>query len=168
MGQSTTTASFLPIDHRLHGANADVPEVRTVVHVHGAKAPPQSDGYPEDWFVSGQSAVTYYPNQQASAMLWYHDHAMGITRLNIFAGLLVPSSSATLPKRRLIYRAASTIYPLVIYDRTLDQSGQLRSPTSGVPGSPWVPELNGNAIVINGKIFPYLEVEPRKYRFPSA
>src|SRR5271163_26092 len=34
---------FLPIDHTLHGAHDDQPEVRAVVHVHGAKAPPESD-----------------------------------------------------------------------------------------------------------------------------
>jgi spore coat protein A, manganese oxidase len=83
---------FLPIDHNLHGAEANQPQVRTVVHVHGAKAPPASDGYPEDWFVSGKSTVSYYPNDQGAAMLWYHDHAMGINRLNIYAGLLVLSN----------------------------------------------------------------------------
>src|SRR5262249_34402146 len=40
---------FLPIDHHLHGAEADKPQVRTVVHVHGAKVRPEDDGYPEDW-----------------------------------------------------------------------------------------------------------------------
>ena len=77
---------FLPIDYRLHGAKGE-PQVRAVVHLHGAKAPPESDGYPEDWYVPGKSATYYYPNAQEAAMLWYHDHAMGINRLNIYAGL---------------------------------------------------------------------------------
>ena len=47
---------FLPVDHTLHGAEQDKPEVRTVVHLHGGRAPPESDGYPENWFVPGQSA----------------------------------------------------------------------------------------------------------------
>ena len=47
---------FLPIDHSLHGAEASIPEVRSVVHLHGAKTPPESDGYPEDWYVPGQVA----------------------------------------------------------------------------------------------------------------
>ena len=68
---------FLPIDHTLHGAEADKPEVRTVVHVHGAKAPPESDGWPEDWYAPGKSAKYFYPNDQEPATLWYHDHAMG-------------------------------------------------------------------------------------------
>ena len=78
---------FLPIDHRLHGAEAGKPEVRTVAHMHGAFVGPESDGYPEDWIVPGKSALYHYPNQQDPAMLWYHDHAMGINRLNIYAGL---------------------------------------------------------------------------------
>jgi spore coat protein A len=156
---------FLPIDHNLHGAGTDQPDVRTVVHLHGAKAPPESDGYPENWFVTGESAFTHYPNQQEAAMLWYHDHAMGITRLNIFAGLL--GGFFIRDQTEAAFNLPSGRYeiPLIIYDRTLDQSGQLQYPTSGIPRAPWVPEYNGNAILINGKIFPFLEVEPRRYRF---
>ena len=55
--------------------------------------------------------------------------------------------------------------PLVIYDRVFDLDGQLNYPVSGDPKSPWVPEVFGDAMLVNGKIFPYLEVEPRKYRF---
>ena len=58
-----------------------------MVHLHGAKTAPDSDGYPEDWIVPGKSQLYHYPNQQDAAMLWYHDHAMGINRLNIYAGL---------------------------------------------------------------------------------
>jgi spore coat protein A, manganese oxidase len=156
---------FLPIDHNLHGAGANEPEVRTVVHLHGAKAPPESDGYPESWFVTGDSAINYYPNQQEAAMLWYHDHAMGITRLNIFAGLLGGFLIRDEAEASLNLPSGECEIPLIIYDRTLDRSGQLQYPTSGTPGAPWVPEYNGNTIVINGKIFPYVEVEARKYRF---
>ena len=78
---------FLPIDHRLHGAEKSLPDVRAVVHLHGGRTPPDSDGYPESWYTPGKSARAFYPNQQDAAMLWYHDHAMGINRLNIFAGL---------------------------------------------------------------------------------
>jgi len=81
-------AHFLPIDHTIHGAEADKPEVRAVIHLHGAKAPPDSDGYPENWYTPGKSALYHYPNNQDAAMLWYHDHTLGINRLNVFAGLL--------------------------------------------------------------------------------
>jgi spore coat protein A len=156
---------FLPIDHSIHGAEADKPEVRTVVHLHGGKAPPESDGYPENWFAHGKSAVCHYPNRQDAAMLWYHDHALGINRLNVFAGLLGAfmvrddfEDSLELPSGR--YEI-----PLVIYDRVLDLDSQLNYPVSGDAKRPWTPEVFGDAILINGKLFPYLEVEPRKYRF---
>ncbi|HEX7360266.1 MAG TPA: multicopper oxidase domain-containing protein [Bryobacteraceae bacterium] len=78
---------FLTIDHTLEGAGSSEPDVRAIVHLHGGRVPPQSDGYPENWFVPGKSVTSLYPNCQDAAMLWYHDHAMGINRLNIYAGL---------------------------------------------------------------------------------
>ncbi len=55
--------------------------------------------------------------------------------------------------------------PLVLYDRTFDPEGQLNYPVSPVPDAPWIPEFFGNAVLVNGKLLPYMEVEPRKYRF---
>ena len=81
------TSHLFPVDHNLEGAEADKPLVRTVVHLHGGRVPPESDGYPENWFVPGKSSVCFYPNHQEATTLWYHDHAMGINRLNIYAGL---------------------------------------------------------------------------------
>ena len=156
---------FLPIDHTIHGAEAEKPEVRTVVHLHGAKAPADSDGYPENWYVPGKSAIYHYPNRQDATMLWYHDHALGINRLNVFAGLIGAffvrdefEDSLNLPRGKCEI-------PLVLYDRIFDLEGQLNYPISGNAKAPWVPEVFGDAILVNGKLFPYLEVEPRKYRF---
>ena len=53
---------------------------------------------------------------------------------------------------------------MLIYDRLLRPDGQLDYPVSGNPEAPWVPEVFGNAILVNGKLFPYLDVEPREYR----
>jgi spore coat protein A, manganese oxidase len=156
---------FLPIDHTLHGAEAGKPEVRTVVHLHGAKAPAASDGYPEDWYASGESAVLYYPNRQDAAMLWYHDHALGINRLNIFAGLMGVFLVRDEAEDSLKLPRGEYEVPLVVYDRAFDSEGQLRYPVSDNPQAPWVPEFAGDALVVNGKIFPYLEVEARPYRF---
>jgi spore coat protein A, manganese oxidase len=155
---------FLPIDYRLHGAKGQ-PEVRTVVHVHGAKAPPESDGYPEDWYVSGKSATYYYPNHQDAAALWYHDHAMGINRLNIYAGLFGSYVIRDDAEDALKLPRGKYEIPLLICDRMLDSGSQLLYPVSGIPGAPWVPEFFGDLNLVNGKIMPYLEVEPRKYRF---
>ncbi|MGA3046569.1 MAG: multicopper oxidase [Terracidiphilus sp.] len=159
------TKHFLPIDHALHGAQKDNPEVRGVVHLHGGKTPPDSDGYPEDWYIPGQSRTYYYPNQQDAALLWYHDHAMGINRLNIYAGLLglwVIRDSAEVA---LNLPSGKYEIPLVLMDRDLRPDGQLSYPVSPDPERPWVPEAFGEAHLVNGKLFPYLDVEPRKYRF---
>jgi spore coat protein A len=159
------TRHLLPVDQTLHGAESDKPQVRTVVHLHGAKVPPESDGNPERWIVPGQSQVCYYPNRQDAAALFYHDHAMGITRLNAVAGLFgmflirdASEDSLNLPKGRFEI-------PITLYDRQFKPDGQLDYPVSGNPASPWVSEFNPNATLLNGKLFPYLEVEPRRYRF---
>ena len=155
---------FLPVDYSLHGCGRDLPEVRTVAHLHGARVPTKDDGYPDDWFTPGHSRTCHYPLEQESATLWYHDHAMGLNRLNIYAGLQgmmllrdEREDSLHLPNGR--YEI-----PLVLYDRNFSVDGQLYYPTSGDLEHPWVPEFDGDAILINGKIRPYVEVEPRLYR----
>jgi spore coat protein A len=77
----------LVIDHTLDGAGADVPEVRTTIHLHGGHVSAANDGYPDDWITPGKQQRTVYPNRQLGATLWYHDHSMGVTRLNAMMGL---------------------------------------------------------------------------------
>jgi len=156
---------FLPIDYNVHGADKNKPPVRAVTHLHGGKVPAKSDGYPEDWFVPGKSAIYLYPNNQEAAQLWYHDHALGITRLNVYAGLFgnffirdAVEDALNLPKGK--YEV-----PLTLCDRSFDLGHQLYYPVSPDPESLWVSEVFGDAILANGKLFPFLEVEPRKYRF---
>jgi spore coat protein A len=156
---------FLPIDYRLHGAERDKPEVRTVAHLHGAKTGPESDGHPEDWIAPGKSALYYYPNQQDATMLWYHDHAMGINRLNIYAGLFGSFFIRDAAEDGLHLPSGKYEVPLTLFDRLLTPDGQLYYPVSDKPEAPWVPEVFGDAALVNGKLFPYLEVEPRRYRF---
>jgi spore coat protein A, manganese oxidase len=155
---------FLPIDHSLHGAEADKPQVRTVVHLHGGRTGPKSDGYPEDWFVPGQTATCHYPNQQEAASLFYHDHAMGITRLNAVAGLMGLYVIRDKFEDELNLPRGPYEIPLVLFDRSFRTDGQLFYPVSATPDAPWVSEYYGSAILVNGKIFPFHEVMPRKYR----
>jgi spore coat protein A len=54
--------------------------------------------------------------------------------------------------------------PLVIYDRFIGTDGQLIYPKSGNPQRPWIPELFGNAVLVNGKLLPFLDVKPQRYR----
>lgn len=156
---------FLPVDHTIHGAEHGKPEVRAVTHVHGARAPAHSDGFPEDWYTSGHSALYHYPNGQDAATLWYHDHAMGITRLNIYAGLFGAYIVRDEDERALNLPSGDYDIPLMLCDRLVAQDGQLYYPVSDDPAAPWVMQCNGNLVLCNGKIFPYLEVEPRRYRF---
>jgi spore coat protein A len=150
---------LLPVDHAVHGAGDDVPEVRTVVHLHGAKVPPDSDGNPERWFVPGQSKISSYPNRQDAAGLFYHDHAMGITRLNAVAGLFGHFLIRDAVEDSLRLPAGPYEIPLCLYDRLFQLNGQLQYPRL------WTDDYSGNALLLNGKLFPFLAAEPRPYRF---
>jgi spore coat protein A len=159
------TKHFLPIDHNIHGAEQSKPEVRVVTHVHGARVPAGADGYPENWYESGHSALYHYPNDQDAATLWYHDHAMGITRLNIYAGLVGAFIVRDAEEQALGLPTGEYDMPLILCDRLVAQDGQLYYPVSDDPSAPWVMQCLGNLTLCNGKIFPYFEVEPRRYRF---
>jgi len=155
-------------------------------------------GYPGETWGRGRAVFTY-PNDQAASTLWYHDHTLGMTRLNVYAGpagfYLVrggpgdavtdsrDGSKAKLPgpaprpgdRGNKRYREI----PIAIQDRTFTTGGELfypdgRSFFDGFTGpyipdsfiSPiWNPEFFGNAMVVNGKAWPRLTVERRRYRF---
>ena len=157
-----------------------------VAHLHGGEVPPEVDGGPDAWFTSGDgayhghafysrddgSATNYaiyrYPNVQEAAPIWFHDHTLGVTRLGVYAGLagayLITDPDAGIPA------SLPSPVPLVIQDRIFDTAGELFFP-SGVPYIPnpehpfWVPEFIGDTIAVNGKVWPFLEVEPKRYRF---
>ncbi|MED1562248.1 copper oxidase [Alkalihalobacillus alcalophilus ATCC 27647 = CGMCC 1.3604] len=170
---------FLPIDKSIHHLDME-PEVRTVVHLHGAETKADSDGYPEAWYTRGfeqkgplfEREIYEYPNEQRAATLWYHDHAMGITRLNVYAGLEGLYLLHDKAEDRLRLPSGDYDIPLLIQDRTFNEDdGSLfypRQPNNPGPNFPdpcIVPFFGGNTILVNGKVWPYLEVEPRKYRF---
>lgn len=187
--------------------------VPIVTHVHGSHVPAISDGYPEAWFLpdaknipagyftrgtfydtvlpAEAGAAWYeYTNTQRATTLWYHDHTLGMTRLNVYAGpagfwLIRDAYEDSLnlpgPAPRLGDPAGTKYYeiPIVIQDRSFNSDGSLFYPDSrrffedypegpfnpGTTVSPiWNPEFFGNTIVVNGSTWPYLDVEPRKYR----
>ncbi len=169
---------LFPIDHTVHGAGEEVPEIRTVVHLHGGRTEPGSDGYPEAWFTNNfakvgpfyQKEVYEYQNLQEARCLWYHDHAIGITRLNIYAGLAGFYIIRDPLERSLNLPGGLFEIPLLIQDRSVREDGTLyypHEPEPPIPGiSPSIiPAFFGEITVVNGKIWPYFEVEPRKYRF---
>ena len=165
---------FLPVDSSLHGAtpaeghaghDMAYPESRTVTHLHGGVVDQMSDGYPEHWFTgdpnapanglggpAGNSLVTTYPNEQRAATMWYHDHAMAETRLNVYAGLAGFYFIRDAEEAALNLPAGKYEVPLMIQDRSFYDDGSLYYP-------------GGDANLVNGVVWPYLEIEPRKYRF---
>jgi spore coat protein A, manganese oxidase len=167
------TKHFLPLDYTIHGEGQDVPEVRTVTHVHGARVMPDSDGYPDAWITSdGRNGSVrpadpcHYPNDQPATTLWYHDHALGITRLNIYAGLAGFYLIRDPQEDSLNLPSGSYEIPLMIQDRSFAADGTLLYPPAvNGPHPAWMQEFFGNVICVNGKAAPFLEVEPRKYRF---
>jgi spore coat protein A, manganese oxidase len=156
---------FLPIDHTIHGAGHDVPETRAVVHVHGARVKPEDDGHPESWTTPGHTSSFFYPNQQDATTLWYHDHTMGINRLNVYAGLVGAYLIRDDEEDAIGLPSGARDIPLIFCDRMLDSSAQLVYPVSDDPDAPWVPGVFGEAMLVNGALFPCLDVEPALYRF---
>ncbi|WP_261128870.1 multicopper oxidase family protein [Bacillus sp. Marseille-Q3570] len=168
---------LLPLDKTVHGAHPPTPEVRTVVHLHGAKVRPENDGYPDAWFTTNfnqvgpffTTEIYEYPNDMDATMLWYHDHAIGITRLNIYAGLAGMYIIRDKNERNLNLPEGKYEIPLLIQDRAFNPDGTLFYPAKPGDQNPpvfpsVVPEFFGDTILVNGKVWPYLEVEPRKYR----
>jgi spore coat protein A len=177
---------FLPVDTTIHWADPkDWPfsGMPTVVHLHGGKTEPESDGYPEAWFTPDFKQVgpdwvkkTYhYGNKQEPYTTFYHDHALGVTRLNVYAGL---AGFYLLVDRELEKKiglpAPEYDVPMLIDDRSFLRNGNLYySPfADGPPVPPINPpfpsvrtHFSGEFILVNGMTWPVLEVEPRKYRF---
>jgi spore coat protein A, manganese oxidase len=160
---------FLPLDSPMHDMPGlkDAPPTRVVTHVHGARVPSISDGYPEDWFGPGKNRLDYYPNRQEPTALWVHDHAMGVSRLNVFAGLMGWYVLRDEHEAGLGLPSGKYELPLLIYDRSFDPKGQLYYPNPPDEGA-WAQEYLGDAMVVNGKVRPYHEVEARKYRLRIA
>ncbi|SEA90694.1 spore coat protein A [Thalassobacillus cyri] len=172
---------LLPVDKTVHGAEPDSPEVRTVVHLHGGHVPPESDGYPDAWFTRDfketgpffTQKIYDYPNQQRAATLLYHDHAVGITRLNFYAGLVGFYLIHDDEERDLTLPKGKYDIPLLIQDKSFLEDGSLfyprKSEDPAVTVDPSVvPEFFGDFMIVNGKAYPFLDVEPRKYRFRIA
>ena len=164
-------------DTHLHGTHHGEPPAKTVVHLHGAVVSPDSDGHPDAWFTAGfgqrgpewTREVYEYPNRQEACTLWYHDHAIGQTRLNVYAGLAGGYVIRDDEEDALGLPSGEHEVLLIIQDRSFAKDGSLAYPVFEEMGSPdhpgpWVPEFFGDVILVNGKVWPYLDVEPRRYR----
>jgi spore coat protein A, manganese oxidase len=180
-----------PIRGNTHHYEGPIP---TVPHLHGGDVPAQIDGGPDAWFTSdgiykghayysksgaaADEAIYRYPNGQEAAPVWFHDHVLGLTRLNVYAGLAgayviidpglhLPTGLHPVGLQQGANGPVDYVVPFVIQDRSFDTEGQLYIPNVGDNAEHpyWEPEFVGDTIAVNGKVWPYLEVEPRRYRF---
>jgi FtsP/CotA-like multicopper oxidase with cupredoxin domain len=150
----------LPVDECLHGPDKTGQVPVAVVHLHGGKVAPESDGHPDEAFPPGQSSGIYqYPNIQPAGTLWYHDHALGITRLNVMMGLAGLYTLRDDQEKALAIPKGEYEIPLVIQDRSFNPDGSFRYPDT------WNEHFFGDVILVNGKVWPYLNVKQGKYRF---
>ncbi|MGA8045737.1 MAG: multicopper oxidase, partial [Dermatophilaceae bacterium] len=216
--QYTSYAGPIPIVTHVHGAMAVGDESDGYTEAwYLPDATDIPDGYAHHgwWFKYFRSVakskfgvrwqkgeVTFqYPNDNPASTLWYHDHALGLTRTNVYAGpagfYLVRGGpygdqavTDSFTGRRAVLPGPAPGTPnqgqprhhevvLAIQDRSFTEDGQLFYPDSRaffdgyegpyLPESPippiWNPEFFGNTIIVNGRTWPYLEVEQRRYRF---
>jgi spore coat protein A len=160
---------ILPLAGPMHGMEylQHAPPTRIVTHLHGGRTPSVSDGYPEDWFAPGRSKLDFYPNGQDATALWLHDHAMGVSRLNVFSGLMGWYIVRDAHEAALDLPSGEYELPLLLYDRSFTPDGQLYYPNPPDEGA-WAQEYLGDAMIVNGKLRPFHEVEPRPYRLRLA
>ena len=142
---------FIPVDTSVMGAGIGPDETtmytqnRATLHLHGGITPWISDGTPHQWITPagedtnypkgvsvknvpdmpdpGDGSMTFfYSNQQSARLMWVHDHAYGITRLNVYAGEVMPYALTDDYEKDLIARGVipdeSATIPLVVQDKT--------------------------------------------------
>jgi FtsP/CotA-like multicopper oxidase with cupredoxin domain len=175
------------------GWNAQSP-VPIVTHLHGGEVLSDYDGGPDQWFTPNgihgkdyrtasatepNAAIYYYPNAQVPTALWYHDHALGLTRINVFSGLtgfyIIRDPADSLAP---LLPSGPYEMPLIIQDRTFLADGSMYYPQNGYYPNYEPPEFNytqenpymmagyvGNTIMVNGKVWPNMNVTRGQYRF---
>lgn len=144
--------------------------IPVVVHVHGLESPAKYDGLPSHSIYENQSQHAQYLNDQSASTKSYHDHAMGLSRLNTWAGLggAYIIQDETLEASYNVTVDPAWDIPLVIADRLITHDGKLRYSDDFCaenPISKWVPESFGFTNVVNGRVMPYVEVPQAQVRF---
>ena len=157
--------------------------VPIVPHLHGGEVQSTYDGNPNSWFTasglhgpayntlrptSANAAVFEYPNEQPATTLWYHDHALGITRLNVMSGL-AGFYLLRDPNDSIASLLPSGVHemPIAIQDRTFNTDGSFHFDSVGVNPDIhpyWTPEFFGNSIMVNGLVWPNMNVDQGVYR----
>lgn len=152
----------LPLSHESHqgGVMPHLP----AVHLHGAEVAPSSDGHPNDGIAFGGGTRDYlYPNQQRACALWYHDHTHGMTGERVLRGLagmyLLRDASV---EAKLKLPSGAREIPLIIQDRSFAADGQF---IYTLDAATLEAGFQGDNILVNGVVHPFLAVETALYRF---
>ena len=195
-----------PLDAKLGGMMGRYSVGHACVHLHGAHVRWTSDGHPvrragSDALLRPQTGATpdavlfEYPNTQlGGAMLWYHDHVMDITSMNVYSGMAggyllrdpgeatigeLPSGDFEMPliiqDRSFVAAPSAPGHPWMLYGHapylreriaTASAAGDPQAKRDAIRAmEPPMGEFKGDAICVNGKIWPYMDVQPRSYRF---
>lgn len=147
----------------------------SVTHLHGARTGGGNDGWTENAVSPGDAQLAEYPNDHPAVNWWYHDHAMDITRWNVFSGLAGMYLLRDDEEEALGLPSGDREIPLVVQDRNFDTddegrlTGRLLHKTMIVGQDPdgknvTVP-FTGPYTLVNGTVWPYLDVSARWYRF---
>ncbi|HEX7878828.1 MAG TPA: multicopper oxidase domain-containing protein, partial [Candidatus Eisenbacteria bacterium] len=152
------TTHYLPVDQCLHGPDTAGTGARVVVHLHGGHVPQSVDGHPDSTFLPGESRTYTYPNNQAAALIWYHDHALGTTRLNVMMGLAGGYVVTDPVEGALSLPGGAYDLPIIIQDRRFHADGSLSYPAI------WEEHFFGDVALVNGTVWPFAEVRRGAYR----
>jgi spore coat protein A len=160
------------VDTSLHGlSERDREQTATTLHLHGGITSPESDGHSEMLVQPGESLTHNFSGLNESAGLWYHDHAMSMTRINVYAGLVgvnlvrdqFDSGSAD---NSLGLPSGEFEVPLVLQEKIMNPDGSMSLRTNiTVPQGKWEGGGTGDVGVVNGMIWPTMEVARGMYRF---
>jgi len=177
--QLTRNTNSLPSITEKNNTGFGMASVST--HLHNAHNPSESDGNPCDFYTNGHFCDQYYPNvlagfnsdhepngdiNESLATLWYHDHRVDFTSQNTYKGLVgfyclfnqLDTGSYDTGFRLPDFPAHDI--PLAFADKVYDpESGQLVFDLFNLDG------ILGDKFLVNGVIQPFLNVEPRRYRF---
>ncbi|MEC4017516.1 O-aminophenol oxidase PhsA [Streptomyces sp. H27-D2] len=149
----------------------------TVTHLHGAQTGGGSDGWADNAVGYGDAQLSEYPNDHQAVQWWYHDHAMNITRWNVYSGLVGTYLIRDDEEDALQLPAGAREIPLILADRNLDtdEDGRLNGrllhktvivvPKHPETGKPVTTPVTGPYSTVNGTIWPYLDVDDAWYRF---
>ncbi len=144
----------LPATHPTYGY-----EPWTSVHLHGSASLPQFDGYASDITRPNQFKDYQYPNFQPARTLWYHDHGIHHTAENVWHGLVGQYHMYDALEQSLPIPHGQYDVPLIISDALFNKDGSLLFTLEDDSG------LWGDVILVNGRPWPVMQVERRKYRF---